>query len=80
RAYNCGAVAAAANMLTYRSATLGYVDMDNWQGRTKNWGGFRPACWLNTIPASGLVLIPQGVEDCDCSYLMQASVALEPKE
>ncbi|MEA1909371.1 MAG: PQQ-binding-like beta-propeller repeat protein [Euryarchaeota archaeon] len=79
RAYNCGAVAAGADMLVYRSATLGYVDMDNWQGRTKNWGGFRPACWLNTIPASGLVLIPQGIEDCDCSYLMQASVALEPR-
>lgn len=78
RAYNCGTTAASANMLVYRSATLGYMDMDDWKEGTKNWGGFRPACWLNTIPAGGIVLIPQGVEDCDCSYLMQASVALEP--
>ncbi|NAS89244.1 hypothetical protein C4E24_05840 [ANME-1 cluster archaeon AG-394-G21] len=78
RAYNCGTTAASANMLVYRSATLGYRDMDDWKEGTKNWGGFRPACWLNTIPAGGIVLTPQGVEDCDCSYLMQASVALEP--
>jgi outer membrane protein assembly factor BamB len=80
RSYNCGMVAAAESMLVYRSATFGYVDMENWQKMTQNWGGFRPACWINSIPAGGIVMVPQGMERCDCSYLMSVSLALAPKE
>ena len=25
---------------------------------TENYGGIRPSCWINAIPASGLVLVP----------------------
>ena len=79
RSYNCGIVSASEHTLIYRSGCFGYVDIDNWEKGTKNWGGFRPACYMNCIPVGGIVLIPQGVEDCDCSYLMLPSIALEPR-
>jgi hypothetical protein len=39
----------------------------------------RPGCWLNIIPAGGLVLIPESSSGCTCSYPMQMSVALAPQ-
>ena len=39
----------------------------------------RPGCWLNIIPAGGLVLIPESSSGCTCAYPLQTSVALAPK-
>ncbi|MFP6880171.1 MAG: hypothetical protein VCA34_04440, partial [Roseibacillus sp.] len=38
----------------------------------------RPGCWINMIPASGLLLIPEGSSGCICSYPIQASMAFRP--
>ena len=38
----------------------------------------RPGCWLNIIPAGGLVLIPESSSGCTCGYPMQTSIALAP--
>jgi outer membrane protein assembly factor BamB len=38
----------------------------------------RPGCWLNIIPAGGLVLIPESSSGCTCAYPMQTSIALVP--
>lgn len=38
----------------------------------------RPGCWINTIPAGGLVLIPEGSAGCTCEYAFQTSLALSP--
>ncbi len=77
--YTCGIVASAKNMLVYRSATLGYYRLDG-EGEegTINYGGIRPGCWLNAIPAGGLVLMPDATDRCNCSYLNKATVALIP--
>jgi hypothetical protein len=40
----------------------------------------RPGCWLNIIPAGGLVMIPESSSGCTCAYPMQMSVVLAPKE
>lgn len=77
RSYACGIVSGAQNMLLYRSATLGYFNLE--EGiETENYGGFRPGCWINAIPAGGLVLVPDATDRCNCSYLNKASVALMP--
>jgi len=40
----------------------------------------RPGCWVNIIPAGGLVLIPEGSSGCTCGYPLQTSLALAPRE
>ena len=39
----------------------------------------RPGCWLNIIPAGGLVMIPESSSGCTCAYPLQTSFALIPK-
>lgn len=77
RSYGCGILAAGRQTLVYRSATLGYFDLQR-NEKTANYGGARPGCWVNAIPAGGLVLVPDASAGCVCSYLNQAWFALEP--
>jgi outer membrane protein assembly factor BamB len=77
RSYGCGILAAGRQTLVYRSATLGYFDLER-NEKTANYGGARPGCWVNAIPAGGLVLVPDASAGCVCSYLNQAWFALEP--
>jgi len=38
----------------------------------------RPGCWINIIPAGGLILIPEASSGCTCSYPLQTSIAFLP--
>ena len=78
RSYGCGQIAASRHLMLFRSATLGYLDLSRDVG-TENFGGIRPSCWFNAIPAGGLVLVPDGSSQCACSYQMQAWLALQPR-
>lgn len=40
----------------------------------------RPGCWLNIIPAGGLILIPESSSGCTCAYPIQTSLAFIPRE
>jgi len=40
----------------------------------------RPSCWLNDIPAGGLVLMPEATTGCDCAFAMQVSIVLVPRD
>ncbi len=40
----------------------------------------RPGCWVNMIPAGGLVLIPEASSGCTCYYSIQTSLALTPRD
>jgi len=77
RSYGCGIVAGSVHLLSFRSATLGYRDLLSDKG-TVNYGGIRPGCWINTIPATGLLLVPEASNRCVCSYLIKATIALQP--
>ena len=76
RSYGCGQIAGSRHLMLFRSATLGYLDLSRDAG-TENFGGIRPSCWFNAIPAGGLVLVPDGSAKCACSYQMQAWLALQ---
>jgi outer membrane protein assembly factor BamB len=78
RSYGCGILAAGLNLLVYRSATLGYFELDRDEG-TENYGGIRPGCWINALPAGGLVLLPDASTGCVCSYLNRSWIALQPE-
>ncbi len=77
RSYGCGQIAAGAHIMLFRSATLGYLDLTRGAG-TENFGGVRPSCWFNAIPAGGMVLVPDGSAKCACSYQHQAWLGLLP--
>ena len=76
RSYGCGILAGSRNMMLFRSATLGYFDLAS-QQETENYGGVRPGCWVNAVPAGGVVLVPDASAGCQCSYLNKAWFALE---
>ena len=76
RSYGCGQISASANLMLFRSGTLGYLDLTRDAG-TENVGGIRPSCWINAIPAGGIVLVPDGSAKCRCSYQMKAWFALQ---
>ncbi|MFW6161151.1 MAG: PQQ-binding-like beta-propeller repeat protein [Planctomycetota bacterium] len=77
RSYGCGILSGSRHLLLFRSATLGYRDLTGDYG-TENYGGLRPGCWINAIAAGGLVLVPDATDRCGCSYLIKASIALQP--
>ncbi|MHB9027957.1 MAG: outer membrane protein assembly factor BamB family protein [Candidatus Latescibacterota bacterium] len=79
RSYGCGMVAASRHIMLFRSGVLGYRDLDIPGSQTDSYGGIRPGCWINAIPAGGLVLMPDATEGCNCSYLMRATIALKSK-
>jgi len=46
---------------------------------TRNFGGMRPGCWINALPAGGLVLVPDASASCSCSYQNRSWIALMPE-
>lgn len=76
RSYGCGQISASKNLLLFRSATLGYKDLSRDAG-TENFGGIRPGCWINAVPAGGLVLVPDASAGCRCSYQNRTWMALQ---
>jgi len=76
RSYGCGILAGAQDLLLFRSATLGYFDLKS-NDKIANFGGMRPGCWVNALPAGGIVLVPDASAGCRCSYLNRAWVALD---
>ena len=77
RSYGCGILAGSRDMMVFRSATLGYFDLTR-NAETEDFGGIRPGCWINVIPAGGLVFAPDASAGCKCSYLNQSWIALQP--
>ncbi len=79
RYHGCGPFIASKNLLLFRSAVLGYVDLGK-SRRTQHFGGIRPGCWVTAIPAGGMVLMPDFSAKCGCSYLNKTNVALVARE
>ncbi len=40
----------------------------------------RPGCWLNIIPAGGIIMIPESSSGCTCAYPVQTSFAFIPRD
>ncbi len=74
----CSATSACPSMFFLRGYFLWYYDLERDQGMLP-FGAIRPGCWINTIPANGLVLFPEADAACTCSYPIRATVALAPK-
>jgi len=73
----CGTLSASASRLYYRASHPTTFDLDK-REQKKISTVSRPGCWINMIPASGLLLIPEASSGCICSYPIQASMAFRP--
>ncbi len=73
----CGLAVGCENLLLVRSGALGYYDLSYDRGWLENYGGIRSGCFINCLPAGGIVLAPDDTRACRCSYQNQASIALK---
>jgi outer membrane protein assembly factor BamB len=77
RSYGCGSMGGSPNLLAFRSASLGLYGLDGDTG-VHNFAGVRAGCYINAIPANGLLLTSPGDAGCSCSYSFQTTLALAP--
>lgn len=79
RGHGCGGVSASAQCLFWRGANPWMYDLGPNGGPLRLNKVNRPGCWINIIPAGGLVLIPEASSGCTCGYALQTSMAFVPK-
>ncbi len=77
--HHCGCPAAAPHMLLFRSYNLGWYDLDNDYG-TQHFGGQRPGCWINFVPANGLLLMPEASSGCMCPFPNICTVVFQSRQ
>jgi hypothetical protein len=73
----CGTLAASASCFFFRDENLKLFDLkaDKPQPVTTE---TRPGCWINLLPAGGLLLAPEASSGCTCNFAVQTSLALVP--
>ena len=73
----CGQLAGCPSTLMKRSGSMGFFDLNGRSG-VYHFPNMRASCWVNMIPACGLVLVPEGSSSCPCAYNYKTSVAMIP--
>jgi outer membrane protein assembly factor BamB len=73
----CAISSASASATFYRAGNIRMYDLNHCRGR-----GFnvvtRSGCFLNIIPAGGILSIPESSSGCTCGYSLQTSLAYVP--
>jgi hypothetical protein len=77
--HHCGMITGCDNMLLFRSGFTGFMDLSSDNG-TQHFAGHRLGCWINAIPADGLVVIPEASVGCVCMFSIASTIVLEPRE
>ncbi len=78
--HHCGMLTGSeSGMLMFRSGATGFYDLNSDQG-TQHFAGHRLGCWINAIPASGLVMIPEASAGCVCLFSIASTIVMEPRE
>jgi outer membrane protein assembly factor BamB len=77
--HGCGGISASAQCLFWRGGNPWMYDLGPNGGPRPLNKVSRPGCWINIIPASGLVLIPESSSGCTCGFPLQTSMAFVPK-
>ena len=75
----CGTISGSPDHLFFRASNPAMCNvLKTNQGSRLNFVS-RPGCWINIIPAGGLILVPEASSGCTCSFPLQMSVAYAPK-
>lgn len=77
--HHCGCIAASPNALFFRSGTTAFYDLIGDYG-TAHFGAQRPGCWINCIPANGVVMMPEASSGCICPYSIHTTLVFAPRE
>ena len=77
--HHCGCPAASPHTLLFRSGCLGYYDLVRDEGTT-HFAAQRPGCWINFIPANGLLIFPEASSGCMCPYPNQCTCVFKHRE
>jgi outer membrane protein assembly factor BamB len=73
----CGTLSASASTLFFRNQTACMMDPATKQVKRVA-AVTRPGCWINMIPAGGLLLMPEASSGCSCNFAVQTSIAYLP--
>ncbi len=73
----CGTMAGSSRALFYRHYYHGTWDLET--NVRREYIGVRTNCWLGTIPAGGLLLLPESAAGCSCDGAVQTSMAMVPR-
>jgi len=74
----CGVLSASARCGFSRFSNPMMFDLRSGEARALT-SVTRPGCWINILPAGGLILIPEASSGCTCYYSIQTSLALAPR-
>ena len=77
--HHCGSISASVNALFFRSGTAAYYDLIADYG-TAHFGAQRPGCWINCIPANGVVMMPEASSGCACPFSLQCTTVFHPRK
>jgi outer membrane protein assembly factor BamB len=73
----CGTLSASASCFFFRNDTSNAYGLEAGAAKPIT-TETRPGCWINLIPAGGLLLAPEASSGCTCNYAVQTSLALIP--
>jgi outer membrane protein assembly factor BamB len=76
--HHCGCPVAAPNSLFFRSYNIAHYDLLGDYG-TMHFGSIRTGCWVNVIPANGVVMVPEAGSGCMCPFPNMCTVVFKPK-
>ncbi|APZ91926.1 PQQ-binding-like beta-propeller repeat protein [Fuerstiella marisgermanici] len=78
--HHCGMLTGAdSGMIMFRSGATGFMDLEQDAG-IRHFAGHRLGCWINAIPANGLVMIPEASAGCVCLFSIASTIVMEPRE
>ncbi|MCR9291448.1 MAG: PQQ-binding-like beta-propeller repeat protein [bacterium] len=77
--HSCGTLSGAGDCVFFRASNptvfnLNEAPEDAFTALSPS----RTGCWINMVPATGLLLIPEGSASCVCNYSLQTSMAFAP--
>src|SRR5690606_20142943 len=79
--HSCGTMTAAGERLFFRATNPTMLDLSNDAAGAERFTRLAPTrtgCWINVIPALGLVIIPEASAGCVCHFSLQTSMAFLP--
>lgn len=77
--HHCGILTGCdSGMLLFRSGDTAFYDLETDVG-VQHFAGHRLGCWINAIPANGLVMIPEASAGCVCQFSIASTIVMEPR-